>query len=73
MKARWMFQFNPGVNPIDPGAAAHTAAQVRCPVITLVTVCCSEPAACCKHFPRVVLGTSEPFMGRSVLQMAIAC
>ena len=25
VKARWMFQFNPGVNPIDPGAAAHTA------------------------------------------------
>ena len=72
MKARWMFQFNPGVNPIDPGAAAHTA-QVRCPVITPDTSSCSEPAACCKHFPRAVLGTSAPFMGRSVLQMAIAC
>ena len=30
VKARWMFQFNPGVNPIDPGAAAHTA-QVQVP------------------------------------------
>ena len=74
MKARWMFQFNPGVNPIDPGAAAHTAqVQVpRCPVITLDTSC-SELLPAANISLGAVLGTSAPFMGRSVLQMAIAC